>query len=107
MAEAVDIEAVKDLMPGDDTAWDDVKITTYLDGGKTVYGVMAQFWESQAAKYSTMLDVNESGSVRSLSRLYDNAIRLAEYWRDRAQKEKDKEEQNENDRIRFNTITRI
>lgn len=106
MADAADIETVKDLLPAD-PGWDDTKIALYLDAGKSVSEVMTLFWESQASKFSTQIDVNESGSVRSLSKLYDNAIKLAEYWRDRAQKEKDKETLDEDSRLRFNTITRI
>lgn len=106
MADAADIETVKDLLPAD-PGWDDAKISLYLDSGKTVPETMTLFWESQASKFSTQIDVNESGSTRSLSKLYDNAIRLAEYWRDRAQKDKDQIDKEENSRISFNTIVRV
>lgn len=107
MADAAQIAEVQDLLPSDQTEWDEAKITTYLDAGKSIPEVMTLFYEKRAANYSEAIDVNESGSVRSLSKLYDNAIRLAEYWRDRAQKDKDDAEKEENGRLRFNRITRV
>ena len=109
MAEQIKIEEVKDLLPAD-ANWNDVKIAGYLDAGKTVPETMQLFWEARASKLYTMIDISESGSSRSLSRLYDNAIKLAEYWAGKVAKEKEekKEEKQEEDRrIRFNTITRV
>lgn len=110
MAEQADIEAVKDLMPGEEDDWDDVKIETYLDGGKSVPETMLLFWEGKASKLYTMIDISESGSSRSLSRLYDNALKLQEYWAAKIAKEKeeaDKQEEKEDRRLRFNRITRV
>lgn len=110
MAELVDIASVQDLLPAEaaEEGWNEEKITTYLDGGKTVYQVVLQYWESITGRLYTMIDVSESGSSRSLSRLYDNAKAQAEYWRDRIKAEKDEEIQEENDRITtFGKITRV
>jgi len=110
MAEPMDVEAVKDLMPGEEDDWDDAKISDYLDAGKTVPQVLQLFWESKASKLHSMIDISESGSSRSMSRLYDNAMKLAEYWAARVAKdeEKEKEEQEEEERrISFNRITRV
>ena len=42
MAELVDIASVQDLLPAEaaEEGWNEEKITTYLDGGKTVYQVV-------------------------------------------------------------------
>lgn len=79
MAEASDILEVQDLLPND-SDWGEDKITTYLDGGRTVPEVLLAFWRGRASKYSTMLDVSESGSSRSLSQLYQNAKSMIDYW---------------------------
>lgn len=109
MADPASIGLVKDLFP-DDTAepWSDAKIGEYLDAGKTGPEILQAFWEARAAKLSTMIDVSESGSSRSMSRLYDNAMRLAEYWGSRVQSAKDEEDVEEDRRpLRFNRITRV
>lgn len=110
MAEAVDIASVQDLMPGDDDSWNDQKVEQYLDSGKTIPEVMQLFWESRASKLYTMIDISESGSSRSMSRLYDNAAKQAEYWGSRVERDKEeaeKEAEKEDRRIRFGRITRV
>lgn len=106
MAEESDIENVMDLLP-EDSDWDNAKVSSYLDGGKSVYGVVQAFWESRAARLYTAIDVQESGSSRSLSRLYDNALKQAEYWASRVEAEEAQEEEDSTGHISFNTITRI
>ncbi|AOE44825.1 hypothetical protein BI084_gp13 [Gordonia phage Terapin] len=100
MAEAGAIEDVKDLLPAEND-WTDDKIGAKLDAGRTVFGVVQNYWESQAARFHAAMDVNESGSVRSFSRLYDNALKQAEYWSSRVAKE---EEDNEDPPIDHATI---
>lgn len=110
MASELSLAEVNDLLPSDQTEWDDTNISAYLDGGKSVAGTLRVFWQKRASEYSTQIDVSESGSSRSLSRLYDNAIRQVEYWDGvvKAEEEKADEEAKANDdRIRFNQITRI
>lgn len=38
-------------------------------------------WEQKAAGFSTAVDISESGSSRSNSGLYRNALEQANYWR--------------------------
>lgn len=107
MADESDIEDVKDLLPSD-SEWDDEKIGLKLDAGRTVFQVVQNYWESMASRYHSMIDVSESGSSRSLSRLYDNALKQAEYWKSRADKEAEETEEDEDDRpLNFNSITRV
>lgn len=97
MAEDLDVMKVKDLLP-EESDWDDDKISMYLDSGESVYEVLRSYWTSKAAKLSEMIDVSESGSSRSMSRLYDNALRLAEYWDALVNKQTDREKEDEKDR---------
>lgn len=107
MASEADVAEVQDLLPPD-SDWDDEKVTGYLDGDRTVPEVMLLFWRSRASKFSTMLDVNESGSSRSLSRLYDNAKAMMDYWEERIQASKDEEKEEEQDRpARVTAIKRL
>lgn len=107
MAEAADIEQVKDLLPAeDDDLWADEKIGIYLDASNSVYKVAALFWESKAARLYAMIDVSESGSSRSLSKIYDNARSMAEYFNDRVAQEEVVEEKATN-YTRIHKITRV
>ena len=110
MADPIQISEIQDLMPGGDEDWDEAKISSYLDADKTVPECLQLFWESRASRLHTMIDISESGSSRSLSRLYDNALKLAEYWAGKVEKDKEaaKEEQADLERrISFNTINRV
>lgn len=109
MADQADIENVKDLLPAEaeTEGWDDAKIAVYLDGDRTVFQVVQTYWESKSSKLYAMIDVSESGSSRSLSKIYENAKGQAEYWRDRAQTEKDEIEKEAGGRIAFHRITRV
>lgn len=91
MAEAAQVEMVKDLLPADaeTNGWNDQKITTYLDAGNSVSKTVALYWEGRASRLYQMIDISESGSSRSLSKIYDNAKSMAEYWRDRAAAERE------------------
>ncbi len=112
MADAADIESVKDLLPteADGEGWDTTKITIYLDAGKSIPAVLQTYWEGKVAKFHAAISISESGSSRDLSRLFENAKALAEYWRDRVkadEEEADKEEEEQYSRIRFNRINRV
>ena len=108
MADQADIDIVKDLFPAEEAIWDDEKIGRYLDAGKTGPEILQAFWEGKAASLHSMIDISESGSSRSLSRLYDNAIRLAEYWGNRVRSDKEDLEKDEDDRpTTFGRITRV
>jgi hypothetical protein len=41
----------------------------------------AEVWEIRAGQYSALVDMSESGSSRSMSQMYKNAIELARYFR--------------------------
>jgi hypothetical protein len=52
------------------------------DGNVTL--AAAQVWEIRAGKYSTLVDISESGSSRSMGKMYENALKMAEYYRKKA-----------------------
>lgn len=110
MADQGDIEDVKDLLPAD-SGWDDTKIGEKLDGGgedgRSVYAVVQNYWESMAAKFHAAMDVNESGSVRSFSRLYDNALKQAEYWSSKVAKEEEEAEEDSEEHATVHLATRL
>ena len=110
MAEAADILSVKDLLPSkalEDEGWDDAKITVYLDAGKSVSGVLLQYWDARSAQLYQMIDVSESGSSRSLGKIYDNAKSMAEYWRDRVKSEKEDEKAEETEAAQYTRLHKI
>lgn len=109
MADAAEVLMVQDLLPPEAATdgWDAAKIGVYLDSGQTLYQSVALYWESKAARLYTMIDVNESGSVRSLSKVYDHAKAMAEYWRDRDKVQKSEEESAANSVTRIHKITRM
>lgn len=105
MAQEADIMQVKDLLPSD-SDWDDPKISAYLDAPNSINRVLLLYWEGRAAKLYTAIDVNESGSSRSLSQIYQNAQRMAEYWRDRVATDI-AQAQIDDARIAFHPIRRV
>lgn len=63
----------------------------------------AQIWEEKAAKYSELVDTSESGSSRKQSSLYENAMRMVTYYRQRS----DDETVSESERPRTRLIERL
>lgn len=108
MAEAADVAVVLDLLPAEsgDEGWNEEKVAIYLDGGYSKYQAVALYWESKAAKLYTMIDISESGSSRSLSKVYDNAKGQAEYWRGRDLAEKE-EVLRADGHTRIHKVTRV
>lgn len=111
MAEAAQIEMVKDLLPDswEEDGWSEEKIGLYLDAEQSVNKVMALFWEGKSSKLYQLIDVSESGSSRSLSKIYDNARTLAEHYRNRAKEEREEAKADVDDSrvTTFGRITRV
>ena len=83
MATTEEISAVR-LLIADNTppyAFSDEEISAAIDANdgdlrKTSGG----FWESKAARYSTMVDISEAGSSRKNSGLFSNAVAMAKHF---------------------------
>lgn len=80
MAAQGDIDRVKALLDGVDEPWDDAKIGTVLDTVGSVSKAMQAFWSAKANATYALTDVQESGSGRSLSVIYRNAMEQLARW---------------------------
>lgn len=69
------------------TTLTDAELAAIIDGNTTFEGAIAEVWGNLAASYSTMTNVSEAGSSRSLGDLFKNAQAMATYWRGLADKE--------------------
>lgn len=83
MAEQIDIDALRRATGIISTGepYTDAALSALLD----TYGfnlAAARLWEELATQYSTAVDTTESGSSRSLSQLYTNALGMASRYRD-------------------------
>lgn len=83
MATPEEIAELRDLIaePTDTNGWTDTKVAQYIDRYTTLNGAASAAWASKAAGYATLVDVSESGSSRKLSDLFNNAIKLRDYYK--------------------------
>ncbi|WPH57966.1 hypothetical protein SEA_LUCKYLEO_17 [Gordonia phage LuckyLeo] len=84
------IDEVKGNLPGDLPNWTDQYIEDLIAAGKTKARMLASAWEEKATKLYALVDVAESGSSRNMSGIYKNALELARYWKEIADKEEDR-----------------
>lgn len=69
--------------PTQDT-YNDASLKTIIDqAGGDLDLAAAVIWEQKAAGYSTLVDVSESGSSRSMSQAFKNAQSQASYYRNK------------------------
>ena len=80
MASATDIARVELLLDGVDEVWDATKIETVLDSAGSVAKTMQAFWQAKVNATYRLVDVQESGSSRSLSTAYRNAQEQLSRW---------------------------
>ena len=108
MAAEADIALVVKNIPEDASAdgWNDVYIGTLLDTGLSVTKVTLSFWASRVAKYSTLIDVSESGSSRQLSALFNQAKTAYDMWLDKSKLE-DNPIPTGRSSVRFHTLKRV
>lgn len=68
-----------------DTEWTDDELSTLIDENNGNLSAAASVvWESQAASYSQIVDITESGSSRKMGDLFDNAMKMAQYYKGQA-----------------------
>jgi len=63
---------------------DDDLSDIYDAADSSIHRSAAIYYERQAKEFSTLVDVSESGSSRSLGNLYKNATELSKYWNNKA-----------------------
>ena len=86
MATPEDIALVKTQIPEESNAYgfDDDTIGAMLDSGLSVTQTIQGVWSGISGKSSSMIDVQESGSSRSLSQIHTNAQAMADWWKQKA-----------------------
>jgi hypothetical protein len=85
MASEADIASVRVYLPTDAEAkhgWDDDKVGSIFDAFGGVSYTVRTYWADRVANTARYVDVNESGSVRSLSAVYSHAVEQLKYWDD-------------------------
>jgi Cdc6-like AAA superfamily ATPase len=80
MATSDQLDDLKRLI-GDAEFTDDELNEIIDENDENIQASAAVVWESQAASYSQIVDVTESGSSRKMGDLFDNAMKMAEYYR--------------------------
>lgn len=80
MASEADVKEVKALLDGIEEPWDEAKIGQTLDAVGSVAKTMRAFWSAKVNATYQLLDISESGSSRSMSNIYRNAMEQRTYW---------------------------
>jgi hypothetical protein len=68
--------------PLDEDPYTDDQLSDRLDAATSTEALAGIIWREKAASYSTLVNVSESGSARSLGDLYKNAIAMAKFFDD-------------------------
>lgn len=85
-----DVDAVRAYLPTnpEEYDWDDGKISDVLTvTNLSVPQTVRQFWLERVMNTAEFIDVNESGSSRTLSTVHQNARAMLEYWDKRVEAE--------------------
>lgn len=77
MATSAQINSVRRQTGVDATVWPDTELSALIDGSTSINKAIATVWRSIAAANSTLVDVSESGSSRSMSQISKNALSMA------------------------------
>lgn len=72
-----DIEQVKKLTDGAD-GYTDIDLQSIITAEGGVKQAAVFIWRAKAASYSSLVDVSESGSSRSLGQLHKQALTMAD-----------------------------
>lgn len=83
-ATQTDIASVKSNLPADcgtQFGWTDERIAAVLDAvNLSVPQTVRQFWVERVTNTHEFMDINESGSGRTLSQVHANAKEMLAYW---------------------------
>lgn len=71
----------KTNLVGDTTVYDDGSLNTLIDSLGSVNMAAAQIWGEKASGLATLVDISESGSSRSMSQAYKNALAMSSYFK--------------------------
>jgi hypothetical protein len=70
-----------------DVGLTDEQLGEIIDRADSMNEAVQFTWESVAARSHTLVNVSEAGSSRSLGTIFDNSLKLAEYYRNQAASE--------------------
>lgn len=87
MAEATTVAELRALTDATVDDYSNTTLAAMLDSGLTLNAAAASIWRRKAATYAGLVDVSESGSSRSMSQLYKNAVAQATFFQDLANSE--------------------
>lgn len=85
MASPEQITALRQLVDDVDEPrmFTDEYLGSVIDAAASMDEAAVVVWEAKAARLSTMVNISESGSSRSNSQLYTNALAQLKYFRDK------------------------
>ena len=88
MASQSAIDAITIQLPdeAEDFGLDETIVGNFIDSGLSTTKVMLECWRVLAAKTSTITDVSESGSSRTMP-LFDRAKLMVDFWQLRSDDE--------------------
>lgn len=90
MATADEIAAFRLLIAeADEETYTDAQLSALLDASTSPNAAAGQIWTQKAASFSTLVNVSESGSSRSLGDLQKNALAMAKVFGDTAAGDQD------------------
>ena len=111
MATPEEIVVVRSQIPEESDAYgfDDAAISAMLDAGLSTSKTIQAVWSGIAGKTSSMVDVQESGSSRSLSQIHSNSQAMADWWKNKVELEATEANpiKPKTGRIAFHTATRV
>lgn len=112
MATAEQIAEVRALLPDSSNqalygvTWGDEQISVFFDLKGTVSKTVLAYWNAALANTAMYVDVNESGSSRSLSTVWRNVWEMVQRWDKIVADEDAKNERDVIGNITFGTLKR-
>lgn len=73
-------EVVPEGGSDEDTMFKDSEITAFLDDTESIIAAAVLGWNAKAANLSSLVDMAEGSSRRSLRQRWENAIEMAKYY---------------------------
>ena len=67
--------------PDDVEPWTDAALSAIIDAAASMEAAALTVWEGKAANASSFVDITESGSSRRMSQIFDQATKMAAYYR--------------------------
>jgi hypothetical protein len=62
------------------TTLTDEELGAIFDASKNINEAASYVWQTKASQYSTLVNVSESGSSRSMGQMFEHALKMAQYF---------------------------